>query len=266
MLGASIPGINRTPAVPCLHLLYHELRPGPDRYSYSIETATFETHVDLIDGAGRVQTFGVSAEFTFDDGHSSHFEIALPILQSHELQARFFITAGWTGRKSGYMGWHEVRCLSDAGHIIGAHGWSHALLTHCSQTELDREIHGSKNLLEDKLGTPIATMSLPGGRYNKRVLAACQDAGYTKVYTSVPRIETTASEFLVGRVNISSRRSRDWIKSLFQPDSAELADLQGQYRLKEAARTILGDWCYSKMWASVTRKEPESEEDTNESP
>jgi len=181
------------------------------------------------------------------------------MLSVRGLCAHFFITVGWIGMIPGYMGWPQVRSLIDAGHIVGAHGWSHALLTKCSAKELDRELNASRKLLEDKLGIAVTTMSFPGGRYNGRVLAACQEAGYTRVYTSEPRLETTVSAFTVGRVNVSSHRSADWIFGLLQLRSRELINLQRQYHIKTTARTILGDRLYDKLWAVVTRKGTETQ-------
>ena len=109
-------------------------------------------------------------EVTFDDGHISNFEFALPILQSRAIRAWFFITVGWTGRRPGYMGWNELRKLHQAGHVIGAHGWTHTLLTHCSARRLHSELVDARLTLEDKLGASVTSMSLPGGRYNRHVL------------------------------------------------------------------------------------------------
>jgi peptidoglycan/xylan/chitin deacetylase (PgdA/CDA1 family) len=139
--------------------------------------------------------------------------------------------------------------------MIGSHGWSHAMLTHCSEKELGIELRESRSVLEDKLGIRVSTMSLPGGRYNQRVLAACREAGYTKVYTSVPRMEVVATEFTVGRVNIDSNMTVDYIARLLQPRSGELSRLQGRYRKKEATKKVLGDWLYEKLWNAVNRKE-----------
>jgi peptidoglycan/xylan/chitin deacetylase (PgdA/CDA1 family) len=245
--------------LPCLNLLYHELRPVPCQYSYVIETRLFESHADLIARVQGNPGQTVSGYFTFDDGNASDFEYALPVLVSRMLRARFFITVGKIGKTRGHMGWPQVRSLSDAGHMIGAHGWSHALLTHCSARELDLELTGSRKMLEDKLGIPITSMSLPGGRYNGRVLAACQAAGYTQVYTSVPQLQTASSEFTVGRVNVSAQRSADWIFALLQPRSRELAKLRRQYGIKRAFRMFLGDRAYEKLWSGITRRFSETE-------
>src|SRR5665213_3419259 len=118
-----------------LHLLYHELRSSEARYSYVTDAAMFRRHVDLYVRLRR-ETADLWPEITFDDGHVSNLELAAPILQSRGLTARFFITVGWTGTKPGYMGWPELRSLHQAGHSIGAHGWTHRLLTHCSEREL----------------------------------------------------------------------------------------------------------------------------------
>jgi peptidoglycan/xylan/chitin deacetylase (PgdA/CDA1 family) len=242
----------------CLYLLYHELRAAHSKYSYALEATVFEKHADLIAHSHTNQGSILPAEFTFDDGHASDFEFALPILNSRSLRAKFFITVGWIGTKPGYMGWREVRALHDAGHVMGTHGWSHALLTHCTPKELDTELCRSRTLMEDKLGASIKTMSLPGGRYNKRILEACRDAGYTKVYTSEPRSESSSAPgFTVGRLNIRSSMTLDWIGRVLQRDSGELFRLQRQYRMKAGAKAILGDWLYDKLWKSLTRKEPE---------
>jgi peptidoglycan/xylan/chitin deacetylase (PgdA/CDA1 family) len=243
-------------------LLYHEIRPFAGQYSYAIAKTVFESHADLVARAGTNPDQSASAEFTFDDGTASDFEYALPILDSRGIRARFFITVGWTGTKPGFMGWHQVRRLCDAGHIIGAHGWSHTFLTHCSPSELDRELLVSKETLEDKLGVPITTMSLPGGRYNRRVLAACRQAGYTRVYTSEPRLETTTSDFTVGRVNVAADRSVRWIHALLRPRSKELAKLRRRYCVKRWVMTVLGDQIYEKIWNTVTGKTRDMQAET----
>ena len=88
-----------------LHLLYHELRDGSE-YSYVCETTTFERHIDLIDRLRKAEG-NLRPEVTFDDGHISNYEVALPKLQSRGIAARFFITVGWAGKKPGFMGWRE---------------------------------------------------------------------------------------------------------------------------------------------------------------
>jgi len=242
-----------------LYLLYHELRPTRSSYSYVVETGEFEKQLDLFLKLRTTDGPGLWPEITFDDGHISNFEFGLPILQSRAIKAGFFITVGWTGRRRGYMSWQELRALHQAGQRIGAHGWSHALLTHCNARGLHSELVDARLTLEDKLGTSITTMSLPGGRYNRRILTACQEAGYTQIFTSIPRAEPDPAGPTVGRLNIRGEMSLEWITKLLQPGSNLLSGLERQYQMKAAAKSLLGDRLYEKVWALLNRKETDTD-------
>jgi peptidoglycan/xylan/chitin deacetylase (PgdA/CDA1 family) len=224
----------------------------------------FQRHVELfvrLRAAGEAGGAGLWPEVTFDDGHLSNFELAAPILQSHGMTAHFFITVGWTGTKPGYMGWDELRALREAGHTIGAHGWSHTLLTHCSEAELQKEVGGARRELEDKLSAAVKTMSLPGGRYNRRVLAACAAAGYEHVFTSEPRAEATPLNTMVGRLNIRGDAQVEWMERLLDPASGTLQGLERQERMKAAAKRVLGDRLYMRLWALANRQESNGDGD-----
>jgi hypothetical protein len=238
-----------------LHFLYHELRPQRCDYSYVIETNEFDKHIDLFGQMRNAANPGLWPEVTFDDGHISNFDYALPALMSRGISARFFITVGWTDKKRGYMGWRELRSLHESGQLIGAHGWSHTYLTRCAPGDLDVELGKAKSVLEDKLGTSITTMSLPGGRFNWQVLAACRQAGYTQVYTSVPRVEHEPLGFTVGRLNVRGDWSLEWIRNVLQPGSRALSKMERQHRIKAVAKTVVGDLLYEKLWALLNRKE-----------
>lgn len=242
-----------------LYLLYHELRSSETRYSYVTDTAMFDRHLDVYRRLRDAENPGLQPELTFDDGHISNSELAAPMLQSRNLTATFFITVGWAGIRPGYMGWSELRSLHRAGHSIGAHGLTHTLLTRCNDRGLHAELSDARWTLEDKLGTSITTMSLPGGRYNRRVLAACEEAGYTQIFTSIPRAENLPLGPTVGRLNILGGMQPEWIARLFEPDGKLLDSLGRQYRRKEAAKKLLGDRLYAKLWALMNRKEPDTD-------
>ena len=241
-----------------LHLLYHELRSTRSRYSYVIDEEEFKRHVDLLVKMRKSETSSFWPELTFDDGHISNLSHALPILQSRGLIARFFITVGWTGQKSGYMDWGELRSLHESGQLLGAHGWSHILLTHCAKEDLDQELRRPRLLLEDKLGSSITTMSLPGGRYNRRVLAACEEAGYSRVFTSEPKAEDVRSGLKTGRLNMRGDMKIEWVRDLLQSGSPALSNLERRYKVKLAVQRLLGDGLYEKVWSVLNGKEPET--------
>jgi peptidoglycan/xylan/chitin deacetylase (PgdA/CDA1 family) len=223
---------------------------------YALACDAFNAQLDLFLRLGHAGGQSLQPLITFDDGHRSDYEYALPALADRRIVASFFITAGWTGREPGYMDWQQLRSLDQAGQRIGAHGWSHTLLTHCTPTELDRELGDARRILEDKLGCPVTSMSLPGGRYNRRVLAACQAAGYTEIYTSIPRAEPSHSSLLIGRVNVRAGMSLAELEALLDRNGTALPQVGRRYRVKQAARALLGDQIYARLWARLNRRGP----------
>jgi peptidoglycan/xylan/chitin deacetylase (PgdA/CDA1 family) len=198
-----------------LPLLYHELRNEPSSYSYATESDRFRAHLALFNKLREIPGM-LQPEITFDDGHLSNFEHALPILAEQSMAARFFITVGWTAARPGYMGWDQLRALHAAGQTIGAHGWTHTLLTHLTREALDRELRESRETLEDRLATPVTSMSLPGGRFNRQVMEACTAAGYTEIWTSIPRAEPFPFGVVLGRLNIRGNMTDAWLEKLLR--------------------------------------------------
>lgn len=239
-----------------LHFLYHELRLTGTAYTYVTPASDFRQQVELFASLRKASGEHLRPAVTFDDGFRSDCELALPVLQKHGLQARFFITAGWTGRQAAYMDWPQLRSLAEAGQLLGAHGWSHALLTHCTDADLDRELRGAREALENGLGFPITTMSLPGGRADARVFRACSAAGYTQVFTSVPRAEDMSAEPATpGRLNVRGGAELDWIRRMLAADEHSLRALERKEHRKAAARRLLGDRLYARLWGVLNRQE-----------
>ena len=183
--------------------------------------------------------------------------MALPTLNQYELKARFFVTAGWVEQRADHVNRSELLALHEAGHTIGAHGWSHALLTHCNRKQLELELVGARRSLEDSLGCAIKSMSLPGGRFNKRVLDTCWEAGYAEVFSSIPRADspTRALRVVVGRLNVQGDVNVAWLKRVLNPRDSLLSELRRKEDLKQVARRILGDGLYQKLWAVMNNHE-----------
>lgn len=238
-------------------LLYHELRVEASAYSYVLPRSRFAEHLRLF---ASLPAASYRPLITFDDGHISNHEHALPMLAQHGIQAHFFITAGWTGKRPGYMEPQHLRDLHAAGHVIGAHGWSHTLLPRCNAAELRHELRGTRAALEDHISAPVTTLSLPGGRSNAAVMAACREAGYTTVWTSLPDTTCLPPAATAGRYNIVAGATDEFLLRLLDPRSGELKRARSVGRIKAAAQRLLGDTAYAKLWAVLNRQESEPEE------
>ena len=224
----------------------------PQGYSYVLDQKSFAEQLNVFRTHRRCGQ--LTPIVTFDDGHSSDYDVAFPLLMEKGMTAHFFITAGWMEKRHGYMKWDQVRELHAAGHSIGAHGFSHKLFTHCDGKGLQYELVSARKLLEDKLGAPVTALSFPGGRFNKRILSACQDAGYVKMFTSIPRVETLPTRNIIGRLNVRGDWTLSFITRLLDPESGVLQRLERQEKLKALAKTILGDALYGWIWAIANRK------------
>jgi peptidoglycan/xylan/chitin deacetylase (PgdA/CDA1 family) len=100
----------------------------------------------------------------------------------------------------------QLAGLAGAGHAIGGHGLTHQPLTRVAA--LAHELDTAQADLAQRLGAPVASMSLPHGASSPGVLAACRQAGYRHLFDS--RAQLTPSwrgvhDAPLGRVHLSER-------------------------------------------------------------
>ncbi len=87
------------------------------------------------------------------------------------------------------MTWDQVREMRRAGMGIGSHTHTHRVLNTLVAGDLDRELRGSRALLEQRLGEPVTTIAYPVGKsiaglpWVKHALAG---AGYELGFTTTP--------------------------------------------------------------------------------
>ena len=111
---------------------------------------------------------------TFDDGYQTVYQEAFPCLQQQGWGATLFLTVGSPGSRAGLvrlpsmggrsmLGWQEVRELQQYGMEIGAHTLTHPDLTRLSRERVEAEVRGSKEFIEEMLGTPVVSFCYPYG-------------------------------------------------------------------------------------------------------
>ena len=144
--------------------------------------------------AGRDRLPGDAIVVTIDDGASSAYREALPILREFAIPAVAFVTAGVIGdpracetEPERFMTWDEIGALADAGITIGSHAWTHRSLARMSREEAREEGRRSRETLERRLGREVRAFAYPFGTRSDysdatgRVLAS---VGYSTVFTS----------------------------------------------------------------------------------
>jgi hypothetical protein len=123
-----------------------------------------------------------SMRVTFDDGNSSDASHALPALLERRLTASFFVIAARLDR-SGSLGSTDVRELARAGMTIGSHGMHHRPWRSLGDEDLGVELNDAPRIIEAATGEAVREVACPFGDYDRRVLRAIRQRGFSRVYT-----------------------------------------------------------------------------------
>jgi peptidoglycan/xylan/chitin deacetylase (PgdA/CDA1 family) len=137
---------------------------------------------DLL-AAGQLR--GRHVALTFDDAWADNHSHALGPLTRHRMPATLYAPSRLLG-KPAYMTPAQLREMDAAGITIGAHSRTHRDLRTCSEGELESEVRGSKEDLEDLLSKPVTSFAYPAGLLNDRVIAAVAAAGFSSAVSSRP--------------------------------------------------------------------------------
>ena len=167
---------------------------------------------------------------TLDDGHASNLD-AIDLLHDADIPATLFIISRYSRDESpGYM---TTRQIADAAGRcgFGGHSATHADLTSLSARDLAWELADSKSYLEDTLQKQITTMSAPGGRIDRRVVAEAERCGYRVIANSVELINVSPANPL-SRVCVRLHHSPQ--------DLVDLARAPPMYWMKRRVRRLVG--------------------------
>lgn len=151
--------------------------------------------------------------FSFDDGFALDMKTAT-LLEKYGLRGVFYIVVDWVG-KDGFLKWEQIKDLEARGHEIGSHTMTHPQdLKAKFDDQLFFEVKTSKDLLESALGHPVTKFCYPRGRYDERVLAAVEEAGYLEArITGKPGVIDVVNPLLVpGSVHVFQRPEYNGVK------------------------------------------------------
>ena len=95
------------------------------------------------------------------------------------------------------LSWDELKTLSRDGVTVGSHALTHPVLTRLPYEEARQEIARSRQVLEERLGIPVAHFAYPYGRradYSPAIQRLVQAAGYRSACANVYGINEPASD------------------------------------------------------------------------
>ena len=257
-------------------LIYHDVLRSPARISgfrsadadtYKLSLDRFSRQIEAmlaakiifsrVDGsAAGDSSEGDSVLLTFDDGGASMADEVVEILGAAGINGHFFIVTDLIGTP-GFLSARNVRALHAAGHVVGSHSCTHPeRISALNLSSLLREWRDSRAALEQMLGAPVRTASVPGGYLSNPVTEAVRASGYTVLHTSEPvtRPWTDADLHMIGRFSVKATTNDSHVLSLARGHrSATLRDFL-LWKAKGVAKTAGGqNWIRARkfFFASV---------------
>lgn len=117
-----------------------------------------------------------AVSLTFDDSMKEHYTIVAPELEKRGFRGTFWMCGAWMPEKAEndttHFTWSEAKEMSDNGHEMSNHSWSHPNLTTLSEEELTEQIRKNDEAILKNIGKPSTTFCFPYNAYNETVLEA----------------------------------------------------------------------------------------------
>jgi peptidoglycan/xylan/chitin deacetylase (PgdA/CDA1 family) len=257
--------------MPALILMYHDLaadarQVAPGHRPYVLEPSAFSFQMQAV-AAQAVPVLGVTqwctsarppraVLLTFDDGHVSNHDMALPILLEHQLKATFFVVAGHIATAE-TMTWRQIRALHAAGMEIGSHTLTHRPPITLDDDTLRYELSESRRILEDGLGAPVTSISSPTGFFNPRMRRIAREAGYRALcFGRVGLASDHGDPFSLKRIAVKRAMTPDQFNALMRLDPAAIRRLRLRQMIRVWARKTVGRSAYLRMRRMLIQGEP----------
>jgi len=139
-----------------------------------ISLSTFISHLEK-----EIPFDNKSVLITFDDGYSSVYERALPILNEKKFPFTVFVNANPIEQKlKGWMNWDELKVLQERGGEIANHSYEHNHLIRRLENEtlsdwkerIKSDLSKNQKLLEQNLDIKNRVLAYPFGEYDRQNL------------------------------------------------------------------------------------------------
>jgi len=154
----------------------------------------------------------VNVLITFDDGFESWFTNVLPVLAKYNLKALFFVNHGFL---------EKSERLTEQGHSLGGHSYSHKRLTELSGQDLEAEV--KRSVMSEFFAYPFGDRR----SFNEEVIDQIKQAGFKYAFNILPGFNTEKTNpYLLHRDSLDPdvpdyifrlwlKGSYDWVKMLF---------------------------------------------------
>lgn len=152
-----------------------------------------------------------AVSYTFDDGLEEHYTLVYPEMEKVGFKGTFWIWGKGIENEAAQQGkprmtWAQMKEMSDKGHEISSHSWSHTNLKRLSLEEVKTEVEKNDSIILARIGKRPLTFCYPFNAYNEDILQI----------SSKGRVGTRTKQYGIGGDKSKSTvESLDkWVKEL----------------------------------------------------
>jgi len=208
--------LGKTPRGSCVVLYYHSVPASQvQRFAKQLDQLLRHVKPITVNESITLQSGTHYGVVTFDDGFENFYQYALPEMAKRRIPSLMFVISDAIGKSFGPAGCSEkvmsleqLRNLPEDSVTLGSHTMTHPFLPALNLEDAAREISLSRSKLQEILNRRITLFSFPFGGMNPQLVEICREAGYERVFSTLPYFAfQTSDEFVTGRVRVDPT---DW--------------------------------------------------------
>ncbi|GAC1475149.1 MAG: hypothetical protein NVSMB9_26990 [Isosphaeraceae bacterium] len=164
---------------------------------------------------------------TIDDGLRSILSVA-DVITRYRVPATVFLVAGRVGKSNSWRGqshdvpresllsWSEIESLATTGFRFAAHGETHSRLDYLDPTQLTRELRGSREEIENRLGRPCPLLAYPYGHSSRRVRVEASQHFSAAFTMRLAYAEERQNSWALARIDAYYLKRRETLQTLIE--------------------------------------------------
>ena len=214
-------------------LTFHSIDDLPGPLSYS--PTGLERMLDALDEAGLpvldldqllANPAAKGVALTFDDGISTVFQTAMPILAERKLPAHVFVITKWVGGDNRWPGqpagatpfklmdWDQLEALQKNGFRIEAHTANHPDLRALTTEQIEDEMEEADTAIQGRLGRRPRYFAYPYGYYDQRVRGIASRRYKGAFTTKLDYLDRGSDAAALSRLDTHYLRSPAFVRAL----------------------------------------------------
>lgn len=188
---------------------------------------------------------------TFDDGPNPAWTPQLlDALARYGVKASFFLLGRFADQEPAL-----ARSVAEAGHLVGAHSWSHPDLSLAPADRVREELTRTKEMLEQIIGKPVSYFRPPFGARRPYVLRAARELGMIPVMWNAMTADwrERSADRIAGRLmkKIDARHRSGFAANIVLHDGGHLALNTDRGPSVAAAEKLLARYAQTHKFVTV---------------